>query len=538
MTNSLKPLHVHDHAVPGSPTTETNISGIVKDFTNGHGSNLVLGDVVRLKTSSASTIEKAASLSDTGILGVVSKTGPFANGSATPVLLAGYHGAIKVTGSVAEGDYLRASATAGTAQVATTPAIGTFARAVDAASGGFVKAVVFDRILNASGGGGGVLSKGWVDVTDPLYGAIPDNSTDNTTEINAAIAALQAQGGGTLYFPLTAAGSVYRHGSNLDRLQTPSSQVPVRVLFDPGVKLRPTADVTCFKTDQDDTGDFSDISTTVIYENVWVEPITAHQAVAFDILDSFGVQFIHCYVKNAKTGIYCQSVSSWSEGTHGDLVIDGCTMGIEFANNGGTGSHQSTRLDVFVRTASGGTGIKVGASTTVFGSTFNVQIWPTGNNSIAIDMQGDGNHSIWHGLVDLAGTTPTPVYALRIGAGATNLTHWQFDVKFQGTYNGGEQESGAVKNASAIAWTHRTLPYGTGTSNVATFLDLTDTPSVYTGASLKAVRVNAGETALEFVDFPPPALTHYQQFVFTGDNPFTFVTDGSGQPIFALLSLE
>lgn len=36
-------------------------------------------------------------------------------------------------------------------------------------------------------------------------------------------------------------------------------------------------------------------------------------------------------------------------------------------------------------------------------------------------------------------------------------------------------------------------------SGVTTFLALTDTPTAYTGQSLKVVRVNAGETALEFV---------------------------------------
>lgn len=40
---------------------------------------------------------------------------------------------------------------------------------------------------------------------------------------------------------------------------------------------------------------------------------------------------------------------------------------------------------------------------------------------------------------------------------------------------------------------------GSGSGGSSTFLDLTDTPSAYTGEALKVVRVNAGETALEFV---------------------------------------
>lgn len=30
----------------------------------------------------------------------------------------------------------------------------------------------------------------------------------------------------------------------------------------------------------------------------------------------------------------------------------------------------------------------------------------------------------------------------------------------------------------------------------------------------------------------------YRQFTYTGDNPFNFIVDGDGQPVFALLDLE
>jgi hypothetical protein len=30
----------------------------------------------------------------------------------------------------------------------------------------------------------------------------------------------------------------------------------------------------------------------------------------------------------------------------------------------------------------------------------------------------------------------------------------------------------------------------------------------------------------------------YRQFTYTGDNPFEFIVDGDGQPVFALLDLE
>lgn len=38
----------------------------------------------------------------------------------------------------------------------------------------------------------------------------------------------------------------------------------------------------------------------------------------------------------------------------------------------------------------------------------------------------------------------------------------------------------------------------TGSPGASAFIDLTDVPSSYVGASLQTVRVNAGETGLEF----------------------------------------
>jgi len=58
-------------------------------------------------------------------------------------------------------------------------------------------------------------------------------------------------------------------------------------------------------------------------------------------------------------------------------------------------------------------------------------------------------------------------------------------------------------------------------SGVSTFLGLSDTPSAYTGAAGKAVAVNAGETALEFVT----AFTNYDMGLYT--DPITASTPTS-----------
>ena len=46
--------------------------------------------------------------------------------------------------------------------------------------------------------------------------------------------------------------------------------------------------------------------------------------------------------------------------------------------------------------------------------------------------------------------------------------------------------------------THRLYVNSTGGAGSTTFIGLTDVPASYTGQTLKGVRVNAGETALEF----------------------------------------
>lgn len=69
-------------------------------------------------------------------------------------------------------------------------------------------------------------------------------------------------------------------------------------------------------------------------------------------------------------------------------------------------------------------------------------------------------------------------------------------------------------------------------SGASTFLDLTDTPTVYTGAGLDLVRVNTGETALEFVD--PTTLTTFEATdvgmaeAQLSTRPWEFILPGTG----------
>jgi hypothetical protein len=145
----------HDHTSeaivgPESEGGESGISGLVRNFINNQGSNLVFGDVVGLDTSGDNLIKKTTLLGDMLVIGVVAKTGPFANGANTPVLISGYHSSVKVTGAIARGDYLQASNTDGSAETIATPNAGTFARVVADDVAGFAAAIVFDRTLSAA----------------------------------------------------------------------------------------------------------------------------------------------------------------------------------------------------------------------------------------------------------------------------------------------------------------------------------------------------------------------------------------------------
>lgn len=125
---------------PGSPN-ENGVYGLVKNFTNAEGAAVSLGDVV--KRNGAESIQLTETLLDPDVLGVVAGVGPYANGATVPVLIMGYHPAVKVTGAAAVGAYLTSSATDGTAQVLSPGAKGAFARTTAAAAAGVAPAIVF-----------------------------------------------------------------------------------------------------------------------------------------------------------------------------------------------------------------------------------------------------------------------------------------------------------------------------------------------------------------------------------------------------------
>ncbi len=80
------------------------------------------------------------------------------------------------------------------------------------------------------------------------------------------------------------------------------------------------------------------------------------------------------------------------------------------------------------------------------------------------------------------------------------VTAGMFTFIEEGTANGDKGFALTTNDPITVDTTTLTFSTFSGTG-ATTFLGLTDTPAAYTGETLKVVRVNAGETALEFVGF-------------------------------------
>jgi len=103
---------------------------------------------------------------------------------------------VNVTSSTAGGEYLQTSTTAGSADASATVDPGTFGQVTGT---GTTPSAFLGSFGGTTTGPGSTLP--WFIVTDPAYGAVGDGTTDDTAAINLAIAALNAAGGGVLYFP-------------------------------------------------------------------------------------------------------------------------------------------------------------------------------------------------------------------------------------------------------------------------------------------------------------------------------------------------
>lgn len=142
-------LFLHDLAVyPGA--------------TNGSGGALVQGDVVVFHATTAGTVLTTTTVGDTRAGGVVLPSAGIANPGTGDVAVLGRIAVVKVTGTVAIGDYLQTSATAGRAQAGSTGAFAQALSANPAGTGTVTARLLASPALAAHGhtaaGDGGVLA--------------------------------------------------------------------------------------------------------------------------------------------------------------------------------------------------------------------------------------------------------------------------------------------------------------------------------------------------------------------------------------------
>lgn len=159
-------------------------------LTNKSGVDRSTGDVVIIDFDNDESFETTTTegVADK-IIGVCAED--IAINDAGLVVISGKVEQVNLGGTIpTRGHFLITSTTAGQATTSSTRRAGAFAQAIEAAADG---AAMLSGYSERSGG------LDWFNVKD--YGATGDASTDDTSAINTAIAALIAAGSGVLYFP-------------------------------------------------------------------------------------------------------------------------------------------------------------------------------------------------------------------------------------------------------------------------------------------------------------------------------------------------
>lgn len=145
---------------------------------------------------------------------------------------------------------------------------------------------------------------------------------------------------------------------------------------------------------------------------------------------------------------------------------------------------------------------------------------------------GGGSSSSGGGATAFLGLTDTPSTYSGAAGKVTKVNSGETAIEFGAVAT-------ATPTASAIVIADSDGKIGAGWLDDAdiskTFLELTDTPSAYTGESLKLVRVNVGETALEFVassgsGYTQEEIEDFTAAQFTGNTGVIDATydDGTG----------
>lgn len=260
----------------------------------------------------------------------------------------------------------------------------------------------------------------YVDATD--FGALADDSTDNTSAFGSAINAVSASGGLIVVPPGTYRGSFSITGNK-----------PIH-LMGYGAKIRPLSGNAAFSVSSGngDTAVGHTITGFLIDGSLGATATTGVKIVNTD-----RVRIHNIRVDDAGVGVHMAPSTSaqWVEGTRIDSVwLDQCVKGIYFdagsATAGSPSFGETVIIDSGCRGCTAGVEITAGAvayRTFVTGLT----IW-MGEGQAGVIVNGDMYASVWQmGLECTSATTAST--AIDIQASSVNTETWTLFVEFTGT---------------------------------------------------------------------------------------------------------
>lgn len=261
-------------------------------------------------------------------------------------------------------------------------------------------------------------SDGVVDVTD--YGAVADDSTDNTTAFANAVAALSASGGIVRVPPGVYRGSFALTANN-------------HVLFQGyGATIRPLANQIAFDiaTTGDATAVGCEIKGFVIDGSISSGTTTGIKITDCDRVRVQDVRVSSCLVgihlKVSATGKWVEEVALLS------VFVADSTTGIKFDGTGTCSFSETVMVDVGVNNCTTGLDL-IGGAAAVFNRSFaaGLVVWISASQTaikVATNMKG----AQWNVGIETDSASATT--GIDIVTGATNCVLWHLVLDFVGTF--------------------------------------------------------------------------------------------------------